>query len=566
VDAAESPALHARLRQIGELLRRGDGSGAIARCEAALIESPDNSDALRFLALGHLQVGNLVEADRSLLRAMRFSPADPELMNALGILRLKQEAYAEAVQSFTRCLDIAPTHRDALSNLASAYTAMRQPHLASDYLERLTGVLPFSAPAYVRASDNRLAVGEVEKAVNYGRRAVRLDPENSSGRLSLAEALEVCGRFKQAKYQYIAVLAANPGNARALAGLLSLQGTQVGDRYVSSAHRLLGAAELPDRDRVQLHLALARHYDRRGQYARAFEHLQIGNATRFKNHPFDSIANSRAVDRLIGCWSGAGSFPASSVRGKRPIFIVGMPRSGTTLVEQILAAHSQVAAGGELPTILNIAAQIGGTSNAYPEAMRELDQDSLSRLAGQYLGKLEKVAGGAARVTDKMPFNFMHLGLIAALFPDAAIIHCRRSAADTCLSCYFTSFNEELQFASDLNALGRYWMDYWRMMQHWHRVLPPKILDVHYERLVSDTEATVREMLEFCELAWEPSCMRFFNVDRGVRTPSRWQVRQPIYPQSVGRWRHYERQLRPLLDILPRESERSAPPLDPRTG
>jgi hypothetical protein len=372
--------------------------------------------------------------------------------------------------------------------------------------------------------------------------------------------LEVWGRFKQAKYQYIAVLAANPGNARALAGLLSLQGTQVGDQYVSSAHRLLEAAELPDRDRVQLHLALARHYDRRRQYARAFEHLQIGNATRFRNHPFDSIANSRAVDRLIAGWSGAvGSFPPASVRSKTPIFIVGMPRSGTTLIEQILAAHSQVAAGGELPTIMNIAAQIGGASNAYPEAMRGLDQDSLSRLAGQYLEKLETVSGGAARVTDKMPFNFMHLGLIAALFPDATIIHCRRSAADTCLSCYFTSFNEELQFASDLNALARYWLDYQRLMHHWHRVLPVKILDVDYERLVTDTEATVRQMLNFCELAWEPACMHFFNIDRGIRTPSRWQVRQPIYAQSVGRWRHYERQLRPLLDVLPPViSERSA--------
>jgi hypothetical protein len=330
---------------------------------------------------------------------------------------------------------------------------------------------------------------------------------------------------------------------------------------VSVAQRLLEAAELLDRDRVQLHLALARHYDRRRQYVRAFEHLQIGNATRFKNHPFDSIAHSRAVDRLIAaCGSEAvAPYPSPSAHSKRPIFIVGMPRSGTTLVEQIFAAHSQVAAGGELPTIMNIAAQIGGASDAYPEAMRELDGDSLSRFARQYLEKLEAVSAGGARVTDKMPFNFMHLGLIAALFPDAAIIHCRRSAADTCLSCYFTSFNEELQFASELSALGRYWLDYERLMHHWHRVLPVKILDVDYERLVTDTEATVRQMLDFCELAWEPACMHFFNIDRGVRTPSRWQVRQPIYPQSVGRWRHYERQLRPLLDALPPViSERSA--------
>jgi Flp pilus assembly protein TadD len=552
VDIAPA-AMHVSLRQISELLRRGDASGAIALCQALLNQSPDNPDALRFLALGHLQKDNLVEADRSLARAMRFAPADPELMNALGILRLKQEAYADAVQSFTRCLDIAPLHSDALSNLAAAYTVMRQPHQATSYLERLTQVLPFSAHALVHAADNRLAVGEVEKAIEYGRKAVRLDPDNPSGRLSLAEALEVWGRFRQAKFEYLAVLTVDSRNARALAGLLSLQGTRVDEHYVSSAQRLLETAELHDRDRVQLHLALARHYDRRQQYARAFEHLQAGNATRFKNHPFDSVAHSHAVDRLIASHGSeaVASYPSPSAHGKRPIFIVGMPRSGTTLVEQILAAHPEVGAGGELPTIMNIAAQIGGASKAYPEAMRELDGDSLSRFAGQYLEKLETVSAGGTRVTDKMPFNFMHLGLIAALFPAATIIHCRRSAADTCLSCYFTSFNEELQFASDFDALGRYWLDYQRLMHHWHRVLPVKILDVDYEQVVTDTETTVREMLNFCELAWEPACMHFYNIDRGVRTPSRWQVRQPIYPQSVGRWRRYERQLRPLLDVLP---------------
>jgi Flp pilus assembly protein TadD len=552
--------MHGRLRRISDLLRRGDANGAISLCQAVLNQSPDNPDALRFLALGQLQTNDLVESERTLARAMRLAPADPELMNALGILRLKQEAYAEAVRSFTRCLDIAPIHSEALSNLAAAYTVMRQPHQAASYLQRLIQILPFSAHAFVRAADNRLAVGEVEKAIEFGRKAVRLDPDNPAGRLSLAEALEVWGRFRQAKFEYLAVLTLDSSNARALAGLLSLQGTRVDEQYAAGAQRLLETAELPDRDRVQLHLALARHYDRRRQYDLAFEHLQVGNATRFKNHPFDSIAHSRAVDRLIAArGSQAVASHPSPTHGKRPIFIVGMPRSGTTLVEQILAAHSEIAAGGELPTIMNIAAQIGGASKAYPETMQELDVESLSRFARQYLEKLDTVCAGGTRVTDKMPFNFMHLGLIGALFPDAAIIHCRRSPADTCLSCYFTSFNEELQFASDLNALARYWLDYQRLMQHWHRVLPLKILDVDYERLVTDTEAAVRQMLSFCELAWEPACMRFFDIDRGVRTPSRWQVRQPIYPQSVGRWRHYERQLRPLFDALPPVvSERSA--------
>jgi hypothetical protein len=227
-----------------------------------------------------------------------------------------------------------------------------------------------------------------------------------------------------------------------------------------------------------------------------------------------------------------------------------MPRSGTTLVEQILATHSRVAAGGELPTITNLAAEIGRTGEAYPQGVRTLGGTGLAQLARRYLGKLETVSPDAPHVTDKMPFNFMHLGLIAALFPDAAIIHCRRGALDTCLSCYFTSFSENLLFASNQEALGYYYLDYRRMMDHWRLILPKPMLDVEYEQLVSNTEETVRALLKYCGLEWEPACLQFHRTARGIRTPSRWQVRQPIYSSSVGRWCRYDRHLQPLRDVL----------------
>jgi Flp pilus assembly protein TadD len=541
-----------RLMQIGELLRQGSSSAVIAHCDALLKERPEDPQVLRFLGLAHLQLDDVIEAEKHLARAMHLAPEDPALMNALGLVRLKQRSYEEAARLFARCLGLRPHDPDALGNLAAAFTSMRQPNQARACLERLTRILPYSAQAHARASENRLMLSELEEAIRHGRKAVRLAPDSAAARLALADALEAAGRFMQAKYQYLAVLGEDAASPAALSGLLSLKGTHLPERYVSGARRRLHSVDLRDPERVQLNLALAQYLDQRGEYRDAFEHLTAGNLIRFRNHAFDSAAFSHAVDRLIASCTASvlRALPARDMPAGRPIFIVGMPRSGTTLVEQILASHSRVRPGGELPTIISIARQISGRGTTYPEALRELDRDSLALLTRQYLDKLDTVAAGDFRVTDKMPINFMHLGLIVALFPNATIIHCRRGALDTCLSCYFTGFNEQLQFASNLQALGRYWLDYRRLMHHWKAVLPVASFDVEYEQMVADTEATVRDLLSFCGLEWEPACLEFYRTSRGVRTPSRWQVRQPIYRGSIGRWRNYEQQLQPLRGLL----------------
>lgn len=230
-----------------------------------------------------------------------------------------------------------------------------------------------------------------------------------------------------------------------------------------------------------------------------------------------------------------------------------MPRSGTTLTEQILASHSQVAAGGELSMLLKTSYQIrelSKTGEPYPRGLLSIDTPALRKMAARYLAHLDSVSNTADRVTDKLPFNFMHLGVIALLFPNARIVHCRRQPIDNCLSCYFTSFARQIRFANRLDTLGRYYVDYDRLMRHWQAVLPIEIFELQYEDLVSDTEGQIRQLLDYCGLDWEDACLAFDKTERGVRTPSRWQVRQPIYQKSVARWRHYERQLEPLIGIL----------------
>lgn len=552
-DSALPADLTTQLTDVGRLLAGGAAGAAIERCLALLETCPGHSEVLRYLALGHLRQHRPEQAEECLERALARSGHSANLLNDLGVVKMKQGEREEAVRLFSRALDLDPVHLDALANVAAALTQLKRLDLARTYLERLISVQPFSGLAYAKAANNSLAIGDADTGLRLARQAVRYAPQSRESRLALAGALETTGRFRQAKFQYLTVLRTRPRQPVALAKLLSLRNTPVDERHVRSAEAAVGDPATRTSDRAQLHLALGRYHDNRRRYDAAFAHVARGKGIDWDRTGFDVDRHARIVEDILRTFTPdlLHRLSEHAVPGRKPIFIVGMPRSGTTLAEQILASHSRVAAGGELSAIAGLAHEIGRRGEAYPAGARSLDAASVHALGRRYLDRLDAVSADAMHVTDKMPFNFMHLGLIAALFPQARIIHCRRDPMDTCVSCFFTSFSESLSFASDLRALGTYYLSYRRMMDRWRALLPPaSLLEIDYESLVSDSGKVVREMLRHCDLPWEPACLSFHQTERGIRTPSRWQVRQPIYAHSVGRWRHYERHLGPLREVL----------------
>ena len=544
-----------RIREGIALQRRGQVRAAAAVYDGLLKEQPDHPQALHYMGLAIFQLGQPAEAEKLLSRSAELDPGDANTWSDLGMVRMRLEQTEEALPAFEHALALQPDHPDALNNMAQGLRKLGRFARARPLLERLAALKP-GVPSVLNAlADTLNKLSEVDAAIDVYQQALKVAPDDARIRLGLGDACESAGRFRQAKMQYLAILRREADHPLALARLLQLRDASPDEAQVEQARALADSASTREDGRVRLNIALGYYHDRQKQYEEAFSRLQKGYDVLARREPFDSDGYTRAIDALIEELTGDffASAPNSGNTSERPVFVVGMPRSGTTLTEQILASHSQVAAGGELSSLLKVSYQIQELSTngePYPRGLKSIGSAGLAEMAGRYLGDLERISATAARVTDKLPFNFMHLGVIALLFPNARIIHCRRQPLDNCLSCYFTSFADQIGFANRLESLGRYYLDYDRLMRHWHEVLPVEIHDLQYESLIDDTEDQVRQLVAHCGLDWEDACLAFHETRRAVRTPSRWQVRQPIYRGSMQRWRNYERQLQPLVDIL----------------
>lgn len=428
------------------------------------------------------------------------------------------------------------------------------------------------------------SMGSTAEAKRYLENAIRLDPENSQWHHDMALVHKLENHFDKAFASLDKAIKLKPGAweyraakaelhymqadvERAMSALTPALGTGVYNNAVAiifakisvplkrqeealeHVRHCLAKFDLMPTVKTKLLFAMADLLDSLGRHDEAIEAYHQANATKFPG--FDAQANAGAVDRMISAWTRQAieALPNSGIADERPILIVGMPRSGTSLVEQVLATHPQVFGGGELGFLMNAARELPSERvNALPYVVDPAAASvaELERRGRNYLGLLERMAPGKARVTDKMPLNFINLGLIQRMLPKARVIHCTRDPFDTCLSCYFQLFNGNLPFAYDLAAAGAFFRDYQRLMSHWKSVLDLPILDVAYEEMVDDQEAVSRRIVEFAGLSWDDACLQFHETKRVTLTASTLQVRQPMYKSSKRRHAKYEKHLGPL--------------------
>ena len=402
--------------------------------------------------------------------------------------------------------------------------------------------------------------GNLDAAREQFEIALRLDPGFESAAIGLAAIHEDLGERAAAAGLYQHLLATSPHHAEALAGLLGVAEGGALDASLARAQDRIQSA--PPIDAALIGYALGKALARRGRHSDAFAAWSAANTARRQTAgPFDRASFDARIDRLIEIFS-ADFFATRRDWGDpsaRPVFVVGLPRSGTTLTEQILAGHPQVHGAGELDLLTDMATgtpdRLGRSDPPWPETALELAPAHIAAIASDHLGRLGALApAGATRIIDKQPLNFWHLGLVALAFPGARVIHCTRDMRDNGLSIFAENFTPEQRWATDLSDIVHYWRGYCRLMHHWHAVAPLQILENPYETMVGDLEAAARQLVGFLDLPWDAACLAFHESDRAVQTPSRWQVRQPVYTSSVARWRHYEAEIAPLSAALAEET------------
>ena len=547
-----SVEIHSSLADALFALNRLDEAAAHYRAAIAL--NPRLATAHCNLGATLMRQGSHQDALESASRAAALMPDLAEAHFVCGVALIAQQRFSEAESACRKALALRSDDAKILSELGCALAELKRPDEALAYLRKAAQLAPSDALIQYRLSVAQFFAGDAYASEAACRQAVSLDPNFARAWSGLAQILQSLGRFEEARSCARHALELDPAMAVAQIELGNL-GERAGEEaQVQGLQKLLNDADRPLDLRAEAGFALGRLLDNADRCDAAFPCFAQANALYSEliagsEARFDRAAFEQQIASLIQSCTAElySSIEEEGNHSEMPVFVVGMPRSGTSLVEQIAASHSRVSGAGELGDISHISAEIQRLQQRGGE---ETDPGLAHRLAEGYIERLKSVGNGADRVIDKMPDNILHLGLVAVLFPSARIVFCRRDPRDVSLSCYFLRFNQLIPWAYDLVDCGFRALEIERLADHWRRVLPMRMLTIDYESLIADLEGESRRLIEFLALDWEPACLEFYKTGRSVRTSSGWQVRQPLYTSSVGRWRKYEKHLGPLLEVF----------------
>jgi tetratricopeptide (TPR) repeat protein len=534
---------------------------AVGHFEKAVVLKPDSWMARS--SLGNA-LAQLKRPDRSIqqfekaLELTRHN-AEPYLRACynIGVSLQELDRHAEAIPHYARAIAIRPDYAEAHNNLGDALVKCGRPEEALPHFETSAAIRPSLAEAHNNLGIALDALNRVVEAVPHFRRALAMKPDYAEAHANLGLLLESLGQGEEATQAFEKAIKCGPTVPKFYRMLFSSKRAVSGDRHVAAMIDLAkNAASLPRGEQIELHFGLGKVFADLKEYDRSFGHFLEGNVLKRQEVDYDEDATLGALDDIRTTFTSdlMLSKRGLGVRSTGPIFIVGMPRSGSTLVEQILASHPLVFAAGELDHFQRAVTLLAGREGSHTrlaDQMRKIADEDLVRLSALYLRDIRNIAPSAQRVTDKMPSNFRFVGLIHLALPNARIIHTRRDPVDTCVSCFSTLFARGHPFAFELSELGRYYRAYERLMDHWRALLPEAVMiDVRYEDLIADFETQARRILAHCGLEWDEGCLAFHKAKRAVKTASAGQVHQPLYSFSVGRGSWYGDMLRPLLDVL----------------
>jgi tetratricopeptide (TPR) repeat protein len=555
---ALSPGLTTVLNNRGNLLQElGRIDEALADYDKALALDSNFVAAINGRGSALQKLNHTSEAEQELRRAIALKPDYVEAYCNLGIVFTDYGRLQEAEAVIRHAIELKPDHVVSLCNLAKVLGDLGKYDEAEEVIRCAVALDPGHAEAHFNLGNILMLLGRHHEAEAATRRAITLKPTLAGAHHNLGVALMDLGRLTEAREasERAATLAPRePMHFRQLGEVMKYAD---GDPFLTALEVLSkDEASLAVTKQIDLHFALAKAYADIGRPEDEFRRLLAGNRLKRARIEYDEAAVLGVIDRVrqvftpefIRASQGMGEPSAA------PIFIVGMPRSGTTLIEQILASHPQVHGAGELKlfdrAVLDIHASIDGAPT-YPEIAWHMSGEHFRKLGLTYLAGVRQLAPAASHIVDKMPANFVFAGLIHLALPNATIIHAVRDPVDTCISCFSKLFTEGNFQTYDLAELGRYYRHYQALMQHWHEVLPPqRILDVHYEDTVADVEGVARRIVAHCGLPWDQRCLEFYSTTRIVRTSSAAQVRKPIYTSSIGRRHSYGASLEPLLAEL----------------
>ncbi|MCP5092842.1 MAG: tetratricopeptide repeat protein [Gammaproteobacteria bacterium] len=553
-DRLEPGSASIKMKQAKVLTALGRDDEATRYFEESFKLTPHREDLVR--GLGLQRMGNLREAEKIYREVLVKSPDDVDALRLLAGIAMRAKQWGDAIVLLEKVLDIAPDYYRGWMDIGLAHHEMENTEKAISAYAQATRLDPGKSQSSTAAGKAYAMIGQHDDAIRLFRQALEKNASDADALAGMGHVLKTVGHQDEAIASYRECIRHNPNHGEAYWSLANLKTFQFDADEVAEMESLVEREGLDEEARANFQFALGKAYEDSGNYERAFEFYDKGNENRRARENYDPVETIDSHDKFIEAFNASLFAERTGVGcdSNAPIFIIGLPRSGSTLIEQILASHPDVEGTHELPELARVGRSIGlrrEDRQSYPLAIRGVETDEFRELGEDYLRRTERHRDlKLPRFTDKMPNNFVHVGLISLILPNAKIIDARRHPLDSCLGSFKQLFARGASNTYSLFEIGEFYLEYVRMMNHWDNVLPGKVLRVQYEDIVADLDTQVRRILDHCDLPFNEACLRFYETDRAVKTASSEQVRKPIYTSSVHLWRRYEAQLDPLVEVL----------------